>query len=171
MKNCTNCSEQIDDQAVVCPKCGAMQAAAPQSPAAPTAQPTQPSPQQPGVQPNTAYSQPNNAYSQPNNAYNQPNNTYTQPNNMYTQPNMPPNMYPPVQPVANDNGSFGWAVLGFFFPLVGLILFLVWKDSKPLSSKKAGIGALVSFILGVVLFILMFLLLGVAFSTSSYYYY
>lgn len=32
----------------------------------------------------------------------------------------------PVQPTAadpNDSGSFGWAVLGFIIPLVGLILF------------------------------------------------
>ena len=42
-----------------------------------------------------------------------------------------------------DSGSFGWAVLGFFFPIVGLILFLVWKQSKPKCAKVAGIGALV----------------------------
>lgn len=44
---------------------------------------------------------------------------------------------------SNDSGSFGWAVLGFFIPLVGLILWLVWKDSKPKSAKMSGIGALV----------------------------
>ena len=43
-----------------------------------------------------------------------------------------------------DNGSIGWGFLGFCVPLVGLILFLVWKDSKPLSAKKAGIGALIA---------------------------
>ena len=42
-----------------------------------------------------------------------------------------------------DSGSFGWAVLGFFFPIVGLILFLVWKQSKPKCAKVAGIGAVV----------------------------
>ena len=50
-----------------------------------------------------------------------------------------------------DNGSFGWAVLGFCLPLVGLILFLVWKSNKPISAKKAGIGALVSVILSFIL--------------------
>ena len=25
-----------------------------------------------------------------------------------------------------EGSKFGWGVLGFFFPLVGLILFLVW---------------------------------------------
>ena len=46
-----------------------------------------------------------------------------------------------------DNGSFSWAVLGFCFPIVGLILYLVWKSNKPISAKKAGIGALVGFCL------------------------
>ena len=52
----------------------------------------------------------------------------------------------PVQPV-NDSGSIGWAILGFFIPLVGLILFLVWRTTKPKCAKMAGIGALVGFIL------------------------
>ena len=47
-------------------------------------------------------------------------------------------------PVNGDTGSFGWAVLGFFIPFVGLILWLVWKDSKPVSAEQAGRGALVS---------------------------
>lgn len=46
-----------------------------------------------------------------------------------------------------DSGNFGWAVLGFCFPLVGLILYLVWKGNKPLTAKRAGIGALVGFCL------------------------
>ena len=54
------------------------------------------------------------------------------------------------QPAVNDTGSFGWAVLGFFFPLIGLILYCVWKKDRPLSAKKAGIGALVGFVLGIV---------------------
>lgn len=53
-----------------------------------------------------------------------------------------------------DSGSAGWGVLGFFIPLVGLILFLVWKDTKPRSAKSAGIGALVgvivSFVFGII---------------------
>lgn len=94
----------------------------------------QPQPQQP------AYTQP--AYQQP--AYTQ----QPQPQQpAYTQ--QPP--YQQAQPAytpgyssqSNDSGSFGWAVLGFFIPLVGLILWLVWKDSKPKSAKMSGIGALV----------------------------
>ncbi len=48
-----------------------------------------------------------------------------------------------------DTGSAGWAVLGFFIPLAGLILYLIWKNTRPMDAKKAGMGALVSWILGI----------------------
>lgn len=50
----------------------------------------------------------------------------------------------------DDSGSIGWAILGFFIPLAGLILFLVWKDSKPRCAKKAGVGALVAVLVSIV---------------------
>lgn len=43
-----------------------------------------------------------------------------------------------------EEGSYWWGILGFFIPLAGLILFLVWRTSFPKSSKGAGIGALIS---------------------------
>lgn len=61
-----------------------------------------------------------------------------------------------------DSGSAGWGVLGFFIPLVGLILFLVWKDTKPRSSKSAGIGALIGVIAGVVFGIIGGIIAGAA---------
>ena len=63
-----------------------------------------------------------------------------------------------------DSGSFLWGLLGFCLPIVGLILFLVWKDSKPRTAKVAGIGALVSVIIGVIFYVLMFIVgAGLAF--------
>lgn len=67
-----------------------------------------------------------------------------------------------------DTGSFGWAVLGFFFPIVGLILFLVWKSEKPVSAKQAGMGALVSVISTVVLWILLIVFAVIAGSAVTY---
>lgn len=58
-------------------------------------------------------------------------------------------------PVVNDNGGFGWGLLGCCIPIVGLILFLVWKDTKPKTAKAAGIGALVCVIACVVFYALM----------------
>lgn len=50
-----------------------------------------------------------------------------------------------------DSGSAGWAILSFFIPIVGLILFLVWKDTKPKSAKSAAIGAIVSVALAILI--------------------
>ena len=60
--------------------------------------------------------------------------------------------------VESDNGGFGWGILGCCIPVVGLVLFLVWKDTKPNSAKAAGIGALVSVGLGFLFYFLIFLL-------------
>lgn len=49
-----------------------------------------------------------------------------------------------------DSGSIGWAVLGFFIPLVGLILYITWKNTKPKCAKMAGTGALIGFCLNIV---------------------
>jgi hypothetical protein len=62
----------------------------------------------------------------------------------------------PVQ--QETGGTFGWAVLGFLIPVVGLILYLVWKDNKPRAAKSAGKGALVSVIISVVLYVVAFVL-------------
>ena len=54
-----------------------------------------------------------------------------------------------------EKNTFGWGVLGFFIPIVGLILFICWKKDRPKASKSAGIGALVSVIAYVLLIILI----------------
>ncbi len=88
------------------------------------------------------------------------------------QPQQP--AWQPQRPVApTDTGSWGWFVLGLFIPLVGLILFLIWKDEKPLSAKRAGIGALVGFVGGILLVILelvLFFFLGVMETFDTAYY-
>ena len=98
MAYCKNCGEQIDDMAVVCPKCGVSQE---------------------------------------------------------------------TKPAVEDKGGFGWGLLGFCLPLVGLILFLVWKDTKPRTSKAAGKGALICVIISVILYIVM-LVIGIG-SAALYY--
>ncbi|MDR1560573.1 MAG: hypothetical protein LBS84_12950 [Clostridiales bacterium] len=54
-----------------------------------------------------------------------------------------------------DRPSTGMAVLGFLIPIAGLILWLVWKDTKPLKAKSAGKGALVSVIIGVLFYVVV----------------
>lgn len=60
----------------------------------------------------------------------------------------------------NDNGGFLWGLLGCCIPIVGLVLFLVWKDQKPKTAKAAGIGALVCVIVSVVFYIIYFVIIG-----------
>ena len=62
----------------------------------------------------------------------------------------------------NDNGGFLWGLLGCCIPVVGLILFLVWKYKKPRTAKAAGIGALISVILSVIVYVIYFVILGAA---------
>ncbi|MCH5164207.1 MAG: zinc ribbon domain-containing protein [Clostridiales bacterium] len=54
---------------------------------------------------------------------------------------------PQTGPKEDDAPNIGYALLGFFFPVVGLVLFLIWHDDYPLRAKSAGKGALISAIL------------------------
>ena len=69
-----------------------------------------------------------------------------------------PSATAPVSANSQDAPSGGFAVLSFFFPIVGLILYLVWHDTLPLKAKSAGKGALAGVITSVGLTILAVLL-------------
>ena len=58
----------------------------------------------------------------------------------------------------DDQSSFGFAILGFFIPIVGLILFLIYEGEKPKRAKSAGKGALIGFITKIVLSIILVIL-------------
>lgn len=115
---------------------------------------------------NGAYQQPGMNYQQPNMNYQQP---YQQPYPQYQQPYYGKRVDP------NDAPSGGFAALGFFFPLIGLILYLVWKDESPLKAKSCGKGALAGFLVSVGLSILFTILYAVfiayMITDYSYYYY
>ena len=53
--------------------------------------------------------------------------------------------------------TFGFAVLGYFVPLAGLLIYLAWSDKRPLRAKAAGKGALISVIVNAVLAIAAFI--------------
>lgn len=53
--------------------------------------------------------------------------------------------------ISNDSNSKGWWCLGFFTslfftPIIGLILWLVWRDSEPMKARQVGLGTLWSFL-------------------------
>lgn len=71
-----------------------------------------------------------------------------------------PTYQQPVYPqmgYVQDAPSGGMTALGFFFPIVGLILYLVWKDQTPLKAHSAGKGALI----GVIVWTALSILLGI----------
>lgn len=65
----------------------------------------------------------------------------------------------------NDAPSTGYAVLGFFIPIVGLILYFVEKDKTPLKAKSALKGAFWGFGVGIVASILYSILAAAMFSS------
>ena len=69
---------------------------------------------------------------------------------------------------AGDAPNTGYAVLGFFIPIVGLILYLMNKDTYPLKAASAGKGALVSVIISVVVYILYAVVVGAAIGSTLY---
>lgn len=62
-------------------------------------------------------------------------------------------------PPAEDKKSAGLNVLSFFFPLVGLILYLTTKSEKPVRAKSMGKSALAGFLVGLVVTIASYALL------------
>ena len=70
-------------------------------------------------------------------------------------------------PQVTDNGGFLWGLLGCCIPIVGLVLFLVWKDTKPKTSKATGIGALVGVIL-MILYYILIAVVGVGFAAMGF---
>jgi len=82
-------------------------------------------------------------------------------------------MFQPVGPTAKvpdpaDAPSTGYAFLGFFFPIVGLILYLVWQDNFPKRGKSAGKGALIGVIAGVIFAILYVIVFAVLVAVYGY---
>ena len=69
--------------------------------------------------------------------------------------------------ISEDSSSFGFAVLGFFIPIVGFILFLIYEEKKPKRAKSAGKGALIGFITRIVLSAI-FVILYVVFAASLF---
>lgn len=75
------------------------------------------------------------------------------------------------QQTDSEGSTVGWGILGFFIPIVGFILWLIWKDEHPARAKSAGIGCLVSICLGVVgvilYVVLVFVILGIGVGTYA----
>ncbi|MBR3816164.1 MAG: hypothetical protein IKJ27_05535 [Clostridia bacterium] len=99
------------------------------------------------------YAQPQqNPYAQPQQNFNQPPYGYAQ--QPYGQPNYNP--YGFCTPPVVDKPDTAINVISFFVPLVGLIMYLVERDTKPVKAKAALKWSLISWGVSAVLVILYF---------------
>ena len=60
-----------------------------------------------------------------------------------------------TNPVKEEKGSVLLGILGFIFPLIGLILYLAMMHSEPKKTKSAGKGALTAFIIYLVFIVIV----------------
>jgi hypothetical protein len=60
----------------------------------------------------------------------------------------------PAVQVSDEEAGFLPKAAACCVPIVGLVLYLVWKDSKPRAAKGVCTWAIVGFVLGIVLYIL-----------------
>ncbi len=58
-------------------------------------------------------------------------------------------------PIRGTVDKTPYGLVGCCVPLIGLVLFLTWKDTKPEEAKAAGLGALISTIISTVLIFLV----------------
>ena len=63
-----------------------------------------------------------------------------------------------VEKKRNESASALWWFLGFFFPVIGCLLWVIWQSDEPAKAKKAGVGALWGIGISVGLSLLLFLL-------------
>jgi uncharacterized membrane protein YvbJ len=72
--------------------------------------------------------------------------------------------------IEEETSTTGYAVLGFFMPVVGLVLYLIWLETKPKAARSAGIGALVG-VISAFVFSILITILFVLLVTMGYLHY
>lgn len=60
-----------------------------------------------------------------------------------------------TNPVKEEKGSVLLGILGFMFPLIGLILYLAMMHSEPKKAESAGKGALTAFVIYLVFVVIV----------------
>lgn len=67
-----------------------------------------------------------------------------------------------------DSGSNWWGVLSCCFPMVGLILYIIWRECQPKCAKKVGIGLLTFIVIFVTVFVVMPIVIPILISIALY---
>lgn len=59
-------------------------------------------------------------------------------------------IFAPMDKSSNDCTSLGYAILSFFLPLVGLTLYIVWKEFYPMRASSCAKGVIASILATVI---------------------
>lgn len=79
------------------------------------------------------------------------------------------NSYVNIPESKEEKANIGLAILSWFIPLAGLIIYLVKKDKEPKTAKVSGICALISFIINLIVVIaIMLMFAGLALNLENY---
>lgn len=157
MKKCPNCSSIFEDNLMIkCTNCGTdLVEEAPVNEPMP-----QPEPQANAYQPQPPYGN----YNQYNTYNNPPQFKYCTNCGNQCDPKAVicvkcGKQFPPAEkvPAADDKPSGGLKFLCFLFPIIGLVLYLVYMNDRPVSAKAYGKMALIGFIVEIVLYVLFFI--------------
>ena len=68
-------------------------------------------------------------------------------------------------------GNTGYTVLGVFFPLIGLILWAIWKQDRPEDARLAGKGAAIGALIYMIVILFSYLFTACAFYELDNLYY
>ena len=132
---CKNCGQSLEDGVLICPNCN--------TPVDGYATTNAAQPQTPPVNANPYNTQPQAPYGAAQPPYGYP-------------PQQPYAQQPyGVPPISQEPASVGLRVLCWFIPIVGIVLYFVKKDEKPVYAKQCGKVALISIIVNAVLSFLM----------------
>ena len=61
---------------------------------------------------------------------------------------------PYQQNKSNDESSAGFAILSFLIPIIGIVLYFVWKNDYPKKASSCIKGAVISIVLSVITILL-----------------
>ena len=75
-----------------------------------------------------------------------------------------------IQEKTNDQPSFWFALLAFFFPIGGLILWLIYEDKKPKRARSLKRGMIIGLAGKIIFLILWFFLVALSLRTKTYYF-
>ncbi|MDD8049079.1 MAG: zinc-ribbon domain-containing protein [Thomasclavelia sp.] len=67
-----------------------------------------------------------------------------------------------------DHSSFGLSAVSFFFPIVGIIFYILWHNTYPLKANSCKNGLIAVLVVYIVMFIIWMLIIMAAANGTSY---